>query len=191
MRVERTHLFRHFCLHQHEDNNSHYVRISQFSNKFDVTRSHGTYFRRLTILGHDGSVHRFAIQVPSVRTSRREERILQLFRMLNWSVPSPCFLCGFKMLTNFPCSPLATRKESRKRNLNFTIPVIVPLAPGVRLVENDASVTSLQDIYEQHCDLVGMKKEEPILAHTERVRALHRAQPPLSVSQLLSQCTTF
>jgi len=80
------------CL-QHEDNNSNFVRISHFANKFDVTRSHGVYFRRLTILGHDGSTHRFAIQVPSVRTSRREERIMQLFRMLNWSVAlsSPSF----------------------------------------------------------------------------------------------------
>ncbi|KAM0751100.1 hypothetical protein T439DRAFT_380110 [Meredithblackwellia eburnea MCA 4105] len=149
---------------KHEDNNAHYVRISHFANKFDVTRSYGTYFRRLTILGHDGSTHRFAIQVPSVRTSRREERVMQLFRMLN--------------------CPLATRKESRKRNLFFTIPAVIPLSPGVRLVENDASITSLQDIYEQYCESVGMKKEEPILLHTERVRALHRATPSLTRQEI-------
>ncbi|SGY18766.1 BQ5605_C014g07468 [Microbotryum silenes-dioicae] len=148
----------------HEDNNGNFVRISHFANKFDVTRSHGIYFRRLTILGHDGSTHRFAIQVPSARTSRREERIMQLFRMLN--------------------CPLATRKESRKRNLAFNIPIVVPLAPNVRLVENDASITSLQDIFEQHCDLAGIKKEDPILAHTERVRALHHHDPPLSRTEL-------
>ncbi|KAK4700569.1 transformation/transcription domain-associated protein, partial [Phenoliferia sp. Uapishka_3] len=149
---------------KHEDNNAHYVRISHFANKFDVTRSHGTYFRRLTILGHDGSVHRFAIQVPSVRTSRREERIMQLFRMLN--------------------CPLATRKESRKRNLFFHIPIVVPLAPGVRLVENDASVTSLQDIYELYCESKGMQKEEPILTHTEKLRFLHRQNPPLGRQEI-------
>lgn len=80
------------------------------------------------------------------------------------------------------CSPLATRKESRKRNLSFNIPIVVPLAPGVRLIENDASIVSLQDIYEQHCEAIGMKKDDPILAHTERVRALHRSVPALGVS---------
>jgi len=42
----------------------------------------------------------------------------------------------------------------------------------------------LQDVYEQHCEKVGMKKEDPVLAHTERVRALHRQEPPLGVSAL-------
>ncbi|KAK4051001.1 transcription-associated protein 1 [Microbotryomycetes sp. JL201] len=149
---------------KHEDSNTNFVRISHFANKFDVTRSHGVYFRRLTIHGHDGSTHSFAIQVPSVRTSRREERIMQLFRMLN--------------------CPLMTRKESRKRNLSFNIPIVVPLAPGVRLFENDASITSLQDMFEQHCEIVGIKKEDPLLAHTERVRALHRQDPPLGRPEL-------
>ncbi|KAK4050349.1 transcription-associated protein 1 [Microbotryomycetes sp. JL221] len=149
---------------KHEDSNSNFVRISHFANKFDITRSHGVYFRRLTIHGHDGSTHSFAIQVPSVRTSRREERIMQLFRMLN--------------------SPLTTRKESRKRNLSFNIPIVVPLAPGVRLIENDASITSLQDMFEQHCESAGIKKEDPLLAHTERVRALHRQDPPLGRPEL-------
>ena len=72
---------------QHEDNNNNFVRISHFANKYDVNRGTGVYYRRLTILGQDGSVHQFMIQIPAVRTSRREERIMQLFRMLNWSVP--------------------------------------------------------------------------------------------------------
>lgn len=82
----------------------------------------------------------------------------------------------------FTNSPLTTRKESRKRNLSFNVPIAVPLSPGVRLVENDASITSLQDVFEQHCETAGIKKEDPLLAHTERVRALHRQDPPLGVS---------
>lgn len=69
---------------QHEDNNNNFVRISHFSNRYDVHRGHGVFLRRLTILGQDGSVHQFMIQIPAARTSRREERIMQLFRMLNW-----------------------------------------------------------------------------------------------------------
>jgi hypothetical protein len=38
------------------------------------------------MIGHDASQHSFVIQMPVPRSSRREERIMQLFRMLNWSV---------------------------------------------------------------------------------------------------------
>ncbi|GAA5889131.1 hypothetical protein JCM8208_007777 [Rhodotorula glutinis] len=151
---------------QHEDNNNNFVRISHFANKYDVNRGTGVYYRRLTILGQDGSVHQFMIQIPAVRTSRREERIMQLFRMLN-------------------CT-LANRKESRKRNLQFTIPVVVPLSPSVRIIENDASITSMQEILEQHCDELGLRKEDPILAVTERLRTLHRQEPPLDKAQIWS-----
>lgn len=71
------------------------------------------------------------------------------------------------------------------------MPVVVPLSPGVRLIENDASITSLQDIYENYCDSVAMKKEDPILAHTERVRELHRTLPQLSVSLVLVLVLVF
>ncbi|GAA5864979.1 hypothetical protein JCM8547_004259 [Rhodosporidiobolus lusitaniae] len=151
---------------QHEDNNNNFVRISHFANKYDVNRGHGVYFRRLTILGQDGSTHQFAIQIPATRTSRREERIMQLFRMLN-------------------CT-LNNRKESRKRNLQFTIPVVVPLSPSVRIIENDASITTLQDVFEQHCEMLGLKKEDPVLAVTERIRTLHRQEPALGRAEIIN-----
>jgi transformation/transcription domain-associated protein len=88
---------------QHEDNNNNFVRISHFANKYDVNRGHGIYFRRLTILGQDGSVHQFAIQIPATRTSRREERIMQLFRMLNWFVLCSSSLSS--LLTDLPSPP--------------------------------------------------------------------------------------
>ncbi|BGP26145.1 transcription-associated protein 1 [Rhodotorula toruloides] len=151
---------------QHEDSNNNFVRISHFANKYDVQRGSGIYFRRLTILGQDGSIHQFMVQLPAPRTSRREERIMQLFRMLN-------------------CT-LANRKESRKRNLQFMVPTVVPLSPGVRIVENDASVTTLQEILEDHVESMGLRKEDPVLAFTERIRTLHRHEPPLSRTDLWS-----
>ncbi|GAA6004124.1 hypothetical protein JCM10207_002438 [Rhodosporidiobolus poonsookiae] len=148
---------------QHEDNNNNFVRISHFANKYDVNRGQGVYFRRLTILGQDGSVHQFAIQIPATRTSRREERIMQLFRMLN--------------------STLANRKESRKRNLQFTVPVVVPFSPSVRIVENDASIITLQDILETHTDSLGLRKEDAVLSVAERIRSLTRREPELSATE--------
>lgn len=93
----------------------------------------------------------------------------------------PWSMCDDWLFRDY-ASPLTTRKESRKRNLLFNIPIAIPLAPGVRLIENDESIISLQDIFGQYCKTVGMSKEDSILAHTERVRALHRTVPPLGVS---------
>ncbi|GAA5934352.1 histone acetyltransferase TRA1 [Sporobolomyces koalae] len=143
--------------HQHEDNNNNFVRINHVNNEYKVIYSHGTFFRRLSFFGTDGSVHQFSIQIPAGRNARREERIMQLLRMLN--------------------CPLASRKESRKRGLQFNVPAIVPFSGGVRIIENDDSITSLQDVYEQHCRSIGISREDPILAFTERIQALYKQTP--------------
>lgn len=133
----------------HKDNNKDFVRIDRFLPKVDVVRGYGVCHRRLRIRGHDGSVYTFAIQHPAARHCRREERILQLFRIFN--------------------GILSRRKESRKRNLQFHLPLMVPLAPHIRIVEDDESYISLQGIYEDHCRRVGMSKDEPLIF------AMHKA----------------
>lgn len=66
-----------------EDNNSDFVKISRFMPTYEVTRSSGMCTRRLTMLSNKGSLHSFAVQLPSARYCRREEKILQLLRCLN------------------------------------------------------------------------------------------------------------
>jgi transformation/transcription domain-associated protein len=68
---------------QLEDSNQTFVRISHFEHKYDLVRTGGTCSRRITIVGHDGSLHHFSVQLPAARHCRREERMMQLFRMLN------------------------------------------------------------------------------------------------------------
>jgi transformation/transcription domain-associated protein len=41
------------------------------------------HFRRIGLHGHDGSFHTFAVQTPTARHARREERGMQLFRSFN------------------------------------------------------------------------------------------------------------
>ena len=110
----------------------------------------GTCSRRLTIRGHDGSLHPFLIQNPAPRQFRREERLMQLFRLLN--------------------GVLERRKESRMRNLSFHLPVIVPLAPNVRIVQDDPSYYTLHDIYEDYCDDVNMHKDDPLAYYDEKLK---------------------
>ncbi|KAL9594972.1 MAG: hypothetical protein Q9219_006728 [cf. Caloplaca sp. 3 TL-2023] len=141
---------------EHRDKNTDFVRIERFLPDVDLVRTVGFSHRRIKIRGHDGSVHPFAIQHPAARHSRREERILQLFRIFNGT--------------------LAKRKESRRRNLNFHLPLMIPVAPALRLVQDDSSYVSLQSVYEDHCRRNGINKDEPVLFTMDKLRALSEAR---------------
>ena len=137
---------------QHKDKNQDFIRIERFLPNVDLVRGIGVCHRRLKIRGHDGSIHPFAIQHPAARHCRREERILQLFRHFNGS--------------------LSKRKESRRRNLNFHLPLMIPLAPHIRMVQDDPTYISLQGVFEDHCRRNGMSKDDPVLFTMEKMRTL-------------------
>ncbi|KAL8839523.1 MAG: hypothetical protein Q9176_004384 [Flavoplaca citrina] len=147
---------------QHRDKNTDFIRIERFLPDVDLVRTVGFSHRRIKIRGHDGSMHPFAIQHPAARHSRREERILQLFRIFNGT--------------------LSKRKESRRRNLNFHLPLMIPLAPPLRLVQDDSSAISLQGVYEDHCRRNGLNKDEPVLFTMDKLRALTEARSNVSSS---------
>jgi transformation/transcription domain-associated protein len=145
---------------EHKDKNQDFIRIERFLPKVDLVRTTGVCHRRLKIRGHDGSVHPFAIQHPAARHCRREERILQLFRHFNGT--------------------LNKRKESRRRNLHFHLPLMIPLAPHIRMVQDDPSYVSLQAIFEDHCRRSGMSKDDPILYSLEKMRLLTESRNNVS-----------
>ncbi|KAK4510703.1 uncharacterized protein ATC70_005136 [Mucor velutinosus] len=133
-----------------KDNANDFLRIDRFLPEVEVVRSYGNCFRRLTIRGHDGSLHPFVIQNPAARQFRREERLMQLFRILN--------------------GVLERKTESRARNLRFHLPAIVPLAPNVRMVQDDPSYCTLYDVYEDHCDSTNMHKDDPLAYFIEKFK---------------------
>lgn len=137
---------------QHKDKNQDFIKIDRFLPDVDLIRSNGIAHRRLKIRGHDGSVHAFQVQHPAARNCRREERILQLFRQLNQT--------------------LSSKKESRRRDLQFTLPLMVPLAPHIRIVQEDTSYITLQSIYEDHCRRHGYPKDEPVLFAMDKLKGL-------------------
>ncbi|CAO3698502.1 unnamed protein product [Rhizopus microsporus] len=132
------------------DNANNFLRIDRFLPEVEIIRNYGNCFRRITIRGHDGSLHPFVIQNPSARQFRREERLMQLFRLLN--------------------GVLERKKDSRMRNLDFHLPQIVPLAPNVRMVSDDPSYCTLYEIYEDHCDNMNMHKDEPLALFVEKLK---------------------
>ncbi|KAG1474893.1 hypothetical protein G6F56_000065 [Rhizopus delemar] len=133
-----------------KDNANDFLRIDRFLPEVEIVRSYGNCYRRLTIRGHDGSLHPFLIQNPVARQFRREERLMQLFRLLNYIIEG--------------------RKETRARNLSFYLPIIVPLAPNVRMVQDDSSYVSLYDVYEDHCDGIDMHKDNPLVYFIDKFK---------------------
>lgn len=137
----------------HKDKNQDFIRIERFLPEVDLTRGIGVCYRRLKLRGHDGSVHAFAVQHPAARTCRREERMLQMFRFFN--------------------DVLMKRKESRRRKITFVLPVMIPLTPAIRMVQDDESYITLQGIYEDFCRRKRLSKDEPILMTVARLRELN------------------
>ena len=69
--------------------------------RVEIVHKHNTAARRLYIRGHNGKIYPYLVMNDACLTeSRREERVLQLLRLLN------------------PC--LEKRKETTKRHLFFT-----------------------------------------------------------------------
>jgi transformation/transcription domain-associated protein len=131
-------------------NNKDFIKIQRFDSVISMIRGHSSCSRRLIIRGHDGSTHPFIVQHPAARHSRREERIVQLFRFLNEIV--------------------GRRKETRRRNLSSYLPVIVSIAPQIRLVQDDPSYTTLQDIFEDYCKEKKMCRDDPAVYYTNRLK---------------------
>ncbi len=68
---------------EHVDSNADFAKIGRFSPELELARGYGFCFRRITMIGSNGSIHTFAVQSPSGRHCRREERLTQLFRIMN------------------------------------------------------------------------------------------------------------
>lgn len=69
-------------------------------------------------------------------------------------------------------SVLRKRKEARRRNLQFHLPTAVALAPQLRLVQNDSSYVSLQDVFDNFCATQNVSREDSIMAFLDRMKQL-------------------
>uniref|UniRef100_A0A8D0S4C7 Transformation/transcription domain associated protein n=1 Tax=Sus scrofa TaxID=9823 RepID=A0A8D0S4C7_PIG len=128
----------------------YYIKIARFMPRVEIVQKHNTAARRLYIRGHNGKVYPYLVMNDACLTeSRREERVLQLLRLLN------------------PC--LEKRKETTKRHLFFTVPRVVAVSPQMRLVEDNPSSLSLVEIYKQRCAKKGIEHDNPISRYYDRL----------------------
>lgn len=105
----------------------YYVRIARFLPEVKVVEKHNVAARRILIRGHNGKIYPYLVLNDTcLSDSRREERVLQLLRILN--------------------QYLVNRKETGRRYLQFTAQRVVAINPGLRLIEDNTSSLSLTDI---------------------------------------------
>lgn len=131
---------------------SHYfVKISRFMPRVDIVQKHNTAARRLYIRGHNGKVYPYLVVNDSyIGDARREERVLQLLRMLNHY--------------------LGKQKETSSRFLHITVPRVVAVSPQMRLVEDNPASISLHDIYKEDCVKKGIDHDSPIARYYEKLQ---------------------
>ncbi len=139
-----------------KDGNQDFVKIDKFEAVVPVVRRHGTSYRRLVVRGSDGELYPFAVQNPAGRQTRREERILQLLRLLDVAIKR-----------NIDC---------RRRNLYFNVPAVVSISAHVRLVADDPTQVTFEEILDEYCAENGISSEEVFLYFKEQVLA--RMPPP-------------
>ncbi|CAH2988559.1 unnamed protein product [Chilo suppressalis] len=133
---------------------THYhVRIARFMPRVEIVQKHNTSARRLYIRGHNGKIYPYLVVNDSgLGDARREERVLQLLRMLNHY--------------------LGKQKETSRRFLHFTVPRVVSVSPQMRLVEDNPSSISLLDIYRTECTNRGVEYDAPVARYYERLAAV-------------------
>ncbi|CAH1110190.1 unnamed protein product [Psylliodes chrysocephalus] len=130
--------------------NHYFVRIARFMPRVDVVQKHNTAARRLYIRGHNGKIYPYLVVNDSgLADARREERVLQLMRMLNLY--------------------LGKQKETARRFLHFTVPRVVALSQQIRLVEDNPASVSLLDVFKKSCTTLGIEHDDPIQYYYERL----------------------
>ncbi|CDK24856.1 unnamed protein product [Kuraishia capsulata CBS 1993] len=134
-----------------KDTNSHFIKIERFMPTLDLIRGPIACYKRMTIRGHDGSLHPFAVQFPAARHCRREERIFQLFRIFN--------------------DALSRKVQSRRRNIQLTLPIAVPLSPHIRIMTDDSRYINMLAVYEDYCCRKNQNKDEPFAYTIQKLRA--------------------
>ncbi|KAI3989472.1 hypothetical protein MKX01_022747 [Papaver californicum] len=127
----------------------HTVKLDRVGADIPIVRRHGSSFRRLTLVGSDGSQRHFIVQTSLTPNARSDERILQLFRVMNQMFDK--------------------HKESRRRHLSLHTPIIIPVWSQVRMVEDDLMYSTFLEVYEVNCARHNREADLPITHFKEQL----------------------
>lgn len=127
----------------------HTIKLDRVGADVPIVRRHGSSFRRLTLIGSDGSQRHFIVQTSLTPNARSDERMLQLFRVMNQMFDK--------------------HKESRRRHICIHTPIIIPVWSQVRMVEDDLMYSTFLEVYENHCARNDREADLPITYFKEQL----------------------
>uniref|UniRef100_A0A7N0UBU8 Non-specific serine/threonine protein kinase n=1 Tax=Kalanchoe fedtschenkoi TaxID=63787 RepID=A0A7N0UBU8_KALFE len=127
----------------------HTVKLDRVGADIPIVRRHGSSFRRLTLIGSDGSQRHFIVQTSLTPNARSDERMLQLFRVMNQMFDK--------------------HKESRRRHISIHTPIIIPVWSQVRMVEDDLMYSTFLEVYENNCARNDREADLPITFFKEQL----------------------
>ncbi|XP_046847243.1 transformation/transcription domain-associated protein-like isoform X2 [Xenia sp. Carnegie-2017] len=141
------------------------IRIAQFMPRVELVQKHNMSARRLYIRANNGKIYPYlVVNDACVSDSRREERVLQLLRILNLY--------------------LEKRKESSRRHLLFTVPRVVAVSPQMRLIQDSPSSISFKDIMKKHYSTQDIDEDTAVALYYEKLAAV-QAKGEQSTHQVL------
>eukprot|EP01028_Stygiella_incarcerata_P003034 TRINITY_DN1576_c0_g1_i1.p1 TRINITY_DN1576_c0_g1~~TRINITY_DN1576_c0_g1_i1.p1 ORF type:complete len:2227 (+),score=484.81 TRINITY_DN1576_c0_g1_i1:481-6681(+) len=150
------------CTDKHE-------KLECFLPEVDIVRRGELRCRRLTARSDAGNLYHFVLQSTTSRTTemaRSEERMWELVIHLN------------RIVDRFA--------ESRKRNVQTHVPVIIPISQRLRLIKESSSFVSLEDVLAEHLFDRGLPLDTDIVAFWANCEEQER-----SVSQWYSRKDAF
>eukprot|EP01114_Cavostelium_apophysatum_P014185 TRINITY_DN3613_c0_g1_i5.p1 TRINITY_DN3613_c0_g1~~TRINITY_DN3613_c0_g1_i5.p1 ORF type:complete len:3612 (+),score=1106.25 TRINITY_DN3613_c0_g1_i5:200-11035(+) len=113
------------------------IRVERFHSEVQIIADQHTRSRSIQMRGHNGKLYSFHVQThpanlipggPNLfQDHRSEEKISHLFRLFSYFMNK--------------------HKETRKRNVYFNVPSIIPITPRVRLVQLEEDYISLAEMY--------------------------------------------
>eukprot|EP00457_Paulinella_chromatophora_P000070 gb/GEZN01000070.1/.p1 GENE.gb/GEZN01000070.1/~~gb/GEZN01000070.1/.p1 ORF type:complete len:2436 (+),score=418.65 gb/GEZN01000070.1/:121-7308(+) len=185
LRLERLspYLIRFQCFHiqipgqylgETEPNVDQNVILEQFEPLVTVHHTHGYSHRRIGMRGSDGNSYYFLVQYSISHITRCDERMMQFYVLLN------------RLMDQY--------SDTRKRNLQFSVPLVVPLTHRLRLMETPPSHVSLEEVFEESCAVRNVDSDMPLLKHREMIRKLSVDGMPaakLSLHVLKDICNTL
>ncbi|OMJ16016.1 Transcription-associated protein 1 [Smittium culicis] len=128
------------------ESNEDFSRIERFLPLMEISIKQFNVNRTISMLTKDGNTLKFSVQHLANRQGKREEQILQMF----------------KILDDF-CSPGRSLIENHR--ISYSINSIISIAPHVRLIKIDKSNFSLFEVFEnsvssESLDLIDFKPLE-------------------------------
>jgi transformation/transcription domain-associated protein len=104
-----------------------HIMLQKFEPDVMVQNTNYVYSRRLGLRGSDGKVYYFSVMATSPHMTHSDERWAQMYNILNWL--------------------MGKYKETRKRQLVYTIPRIVSITNRVRLCETPEADINMGEVW--------------------------------------------